>query len=173
MTDELRAQLFNASLINDVQDFCCGKEPWNDEVAQWIKNTSSDDCALEWIKKGTKVWLFRNSKKEIVGYGSLGTTTWKFTDKNPEQQAIAIIPYFGLKEEFKGQPANAPPDQRYASQIIRHLIATAVLQNHKIIGLSVDKRNARAIAFYKKMNFIIRSTDKSYHRMYRVISDLV
>ena len=43
MAYDLRVQPFSESLLADVRDFHCGDEPWQVEVARWIKDSSADD----------------------------------------------------------------------------------------------------------------------------------
>jgi hypothetical protein len=67
MSHELRAQPFSDALLDEVRDFHCGSEPWEVEVAEWIKNPALDDCAVNWMQRGTRVWLYRTENGEVIG----------------------------------------------------------------------------------------------------------
>mgnify|MGYP000988672704 CR=1 FL=1 len=154
MAHDLRVQPFSASLLADVCDFDCGKEPWQVEVAQWIKNRSSEaDCAVKWINRGTKVWLYRTNEGALVGYGSLGTSKWRLRQDAALRETVSIIPSFGVQGCFQGEPKDLPREERYAYQIMSDLISKSSGQNTRILGLFVDRRNARAITFYNRIGF--------------------
>lgn len=72
MGHDLRVQPFSSALLADVQGFDCGGDPWQVEVATWIKDTSTDECAVKWIERGTEVWLYRTADGSLVGYGGSG-----------------------------------------------------------------------------------------------------
>jgi ribosomal protein S18 acetylase RimI-like enzyme len=152
MAYDLRVQPFSVSLLSDVRDFHCGDEPWQVEVAQWIKDATLDDCAVIWMKRGTSVWLYRTHENALVGYGSLGKTNWRLRQGVP-RETVSIIPSLGVQTCFQGEPKNLPPEERYAYRIMGDLISKANCQNTRILGLFADKRNARAIGFYNRVGF--------------------
>ena len=152
MAHDLCVQPFSESLLADVRDFRCGDEAWQIEVARWIKDSSVDDCAVKWMQRGTRVWLYRTAEGELVGYGSLGTTKWRMRRDAP-RQPVSIIPAFAVQSRFQGEPKQFPPDERYSYRIMADLISKAASQGPMIIGLFVDKRNARAMAFYNRIGF--------------------
>ena len=124
MAYDLRAQPFSESLLADVRDFDCGDERWQVEVARWIKDASADDCAVTWMRRGTKVWLYRTDEGELVGYGSLGTTKWRVVRDAP-RQSVSIIPGIAVQRRFQGEPKQVPPDERFAYRIVADLISKA------------------------------------------------
>ena len=100
--------------------FSCGGEAWSRHVAQWIRGSD----VLDSMKKGTKVWLFENADSEIVGFGSLGRTRWRWPLPDGSDTSILLIPMLGLGTRFQGQPPD--PDWRFARQIMSHLLNKAL-----------------------------------------------
>jgi ribosomal protein S18 acetylase RimI-like enzyme len=148
--DTLQVVPFDASMSEAVANFNCGDEPWQSELATWIVND-----ALEAIKRGTKVWLYLDSAGEVVGYGSLGTTNWKYPDPDSKRTVVAIIPNVAIHRQFQGQPADAPREARYSSQILRHLIleAESLSGPPPALGLYVHPENKAAIKLYERFHF--------------------
>jgi ribosomal protein S18 acetylase RimI-like enzyme len=166
MAQDLRVQPFSAAHLADVQDFSCGDDRWQIEVAPWIK-CESEDNALRRIAQGTEVWLYRNADRDIVGYGSLGTTDWCWPPPTGPKERVSIIPYFGVQTRFQGEPADGPRDRRFAYLIIRDLVAKAVRHGTRVLGLFVDEDNRRAIKFYENVGFMrLTRGGKKYLRMY-------
>ena len=166
MAQDLLVQSFSAALLPDVQDFSCGNEPWQVEVAEWIKGESKDN-ALTRMAGGTEVWLYRNAGREVVGYGSLGKTEWRWPPPKGPWEVVSIVPYFGVQTRFQGEPKDAPRDARFAYQILRDLVAKAACQGTRILGLFVDEDNKRAINFYEHVGFMTLTVGgKKYLRMY-------
>lgn len=153
MPQELRVQPFSAPLLPEVQDFFCGDEPWQIEVAQWIKGESEDNAVAR-MTQGTEVWLYRNAQGEIVGYGSLGKTEWRWPPPGGPREAVSIIPYFGVQSRFQGEPKDAPRGQRFAFHIIGDLLARAARHGTRIVGLFVDEDNKRAVSFYEHVGIV-------------------
>ncbi|MGO8745394.1 MAG: GNAT family N-acetyltransferase [Thermoguttaceae bacterium] len=166
MAQGLRVQAFSASLLPDVQDFSCGDDPWQAEVAQWLKG-ESDDNALQRMAHGTEVWLYRNAQRDVVGYGSLGKTEWRWPPPNGPREIVSIIPYFGVQTRFQGEPRGGPRDERFGYQIMRDLLAKALRHGTRILGLFVDADNGRAVRFYEHVGFVtLPPAGKKYLRMY-------
>jgi GNAT superfamily N-acetyltransferase len=165
----------------EVQAFCCGHERWELEVAEWIKCRATDNSALEDIKNfGTEVWLHWTEQNELVGVSSLGESRWSWPPPKGTKTLINIIPCVGVAKAFQGEPKEVPPAERYAAQILDHLIyeATTKKHRHPLIGLMVDQANKRAIRFYEKAGFIHlvqphQSRGVVYQRMALDISALV
>src|SRR5262245_16522052 len=118
--DNLQVVPFDPSMSDAVADFNCGDEPWQRELATWIVNDSA--AAIE---RGTKVWLYINAAGDVVGYGSLGTTNWRYPEPDSKRTLVAIIPAVAIQRRLQGQPSDAPREARYSSQILRHLIQEA------------------------------------------------
>ena len=137
--------------------FSCGQEPWSRHVGEWIRGSDVFDS----IKRGTRVWVFETADKEVVGFGSLGTSRWKWPPPDGSSVPIVLIPMLGVAERFHGQPPD--PEWRYSRQIVGHLIAEA--QALAFVGgessspapqwlvLMVHRDNARAIQFYERCGF--------------------
>ena len=70
----------------EVQTFSCGGERWDVEVAEWIKSRSGPNSVLEDIERfGTEVWLYRTADGHLVGFSSLGQTTYIWPPKSKTQ----------------------------------------------------------------------------------------
>jgi ribosomal protein S18 acetylase RimI-like enzyme len=137
--------------------FSCGDEPWSRHVAEWILGSD----VLDSMKRGTSVWLFETQQGEVVGFASLGTSTWKWPPPDGLKTTVALIPMLGIDARFHGQPPD--PQWRYSRQIMSHVIAEAEQLAHDWQGeaamkpqwlvLMVHRDNARAIRFYEQCGF--------------------
>ena len=87
MSSALLPVIFAPELLAKVEDFDCGDEPHERELAEWIKTESVTALA-----RGTQVWLYATSEKEIVGFGSLGTSNWNATGLTHTVVDILAIP---------------------------------------------------------------------------------
>src|SRR5437588_494581 len=78
----LRAPIiFDSGHLSRVKDFECGTQPWEVEVSDWIKAPRGAGGALDDMANlGTRVWLYETEADELVGYGSLGETFWRWPD---------------------------------------------------------------------------------------------
>ena len=154
---ELRAGPFTEADQVRLVGFSCGEEPWSRHVAEWILGSDVFDS----MKRGTRVWLFETADGEVVGFGSLGTSKWRWPPPIGERATIALIPMLGIAEQFRGQPTD--PEWRYSRQILGHLIAEATrltraepeegAQVPQWFALLVHRDNARAIQFYQHCGF--------------------
>jgi hypothetical protein len=140
----------------EVQAFTCGQERWEREVEEWIRSPSGTNSALEDMKEyGTEVWLHWTEEGELVGVSSLGENRWSWPPPKGPKRLINIIPCVGVHKNFHGEPRDAPPEERFAAQILDHLIYEATTKSHRepIIGLMVDEKNGRAVRFHEKAGF--------------------
>ena len=137
--------------------FSCGVEAWSRAATEWIRGSD----VLDSLKRGTRVWLFENAGGEIVGFGSVGPTRWRWPPPDGAYTPILLIPMLGLDTRFQGQPPD--PDWRYARQIMSHLISVAMEMSQEAavhsgtpvdwLTLLVHRDNQRAIRFYQKCGF--------------------
>lgn len=120
-------------------------------MADWIR---ADDGALEHQARGGDVWLYATEAGEIVGFGALGVSHWRWPTNKDRPRRVSVIAALGVDMRFQGQPPG-PPEQRYAAQILRNLIAEAadVPAGERLVGLFVHPENARAIRFYERVGF--------------------
>jgi ribosomal protein S18 acetylase RimI-like enzyme len=149
--------------------FSCGEEIWSKHVTEWI--TGSD--VLDSMEKyGTRVWLFETKQGEIVGFGSVGATVWRWPPPDGVRTNIILIPMLGIDVRFHGQPPD--PNWRYSRQIMGHLIAEGTKLGREWpedkgekptwLVLMVRRDNARAIRCYESCGFelipnVIRRND--------------
>jgi len=152
-----------------VADFDCGDEPWEQEVANWIKGPRGSGSALDdMANNGTKVWLYETEADELVGFGSLGVTHWRWDNpKKGQWTPIYIIPFFGVRKTFWEQPPG-PKSERYSRRIFEDLLYKAINDpaQYRLLGLMVHQQSGRAIKFYReKFGFADYGTSKEYLRM--------
>lgn len=154
--------------------FSCGDEPWSKHVTEWILGSEVHDS----MKRGTRVWLFETAQSEVVGFGSVGTSVWRWPPPRGERTTIVLIPMLGVDARFRGQPPD--PQWRYSRQLMSHLIAEGQRMAREWSGdaeqkpnwlvLMVHQDNARAICFYEQCGFevipdVIRRND---HRVMKL-----
>jgi GNAT superfamily N-acetyltransferase len=150
MPDLLRFVTFTPELLDEVRDFEYGDEPYQKELAAWMVNDAQTA-----LQRGTKVWLYVNQAGEIVGYGSLGVTRWKYPDAAARKIEVVIVPAVALRKAFWGKP-EGPPEERYSSQIMRHLLDEALAWPGRLpaVGLFVHPDNQAAIKLYQRFGFV-------------------
>jgi ribosomal protein S18 acetylase RimI-like enzyme len=154
---QLHAAEFTEADQARLAGFSCGDEPWSAHVTEWIRGSD----VLDSMKRGTRVWLFETAAGEVVGFGSVGTSVWKWPPPDGARTTIVLIPMLGIDARFRGQPPDV--DWRYSHQIIGHLIAEGqqiVLKwpgdadsKPQWLVLMVRRDNARAIRFYEQCGF--------------------
>jgi len=149
MPDQLRFVVFTPDLLDEVRDFEYGDEPYQKELADWMRND-----AVAALQRGTKVWLYVNQAGDIVGYGSLGITRWKNPDPSSRKVEVVIVPAVALRKEFWGKP-QGPSEERYSSQIMVHLLDEARdwPGEPPAVGLFVHPNNQAAIKLYERFGF--------------------
>lgn len=160
-TPRLAKVQFTEQDFDAVQGFACGNEPWELYLAQWITNTAVQDerTIVDLLRDGTKVWLYYAGQGNLVGYGSLGVTRWKYPEPfGPTTATIGVIPAVAVSSAYQGQPLG-DWRQRYSTEILMDLITTAT-QNYSAgvfpdpaLGLFVDTRNVRAKTVYTRLGF--------------------
>src|SRR5262249_39102891 len=145
MADLLHSIDLTSEVLADVKSFDCGSEPYQTELADWLQKH-----ALAALARGTKVWLYANEADEGVGYGSLGQTRWKYPAADSPKTALIIVPAVAIQKVFWGKP-DGPPDERYSSQIMRHLLSEALAWPGSLpaMGLFVHPDNQAAIKLYE------------------------
>jgi len=154
---QLFAEQFTEADQTRLVGFSCGEEPWSRHVAQWIQGSD----VLDSMKRGTRVWLFESTQGEVVGFGSLGTSRWRWPPPNGESTTILLIPMLGIDVRFHGQPSD--PDWRFSHQLMSHLISEGQRTSREWHGdqgqkpdwlvLMVHRDNLRAIKFYENCGF--------------------
>ena len=137
--------------------FFCGDEAWSKHVREWILGSD----VLDSMKKGTRVWLFETLAGDVVGFGSVGTSVWRWPPLSGAKATIVLIPMLGLDVRFRGQPPD--PEWRYSRQIMGHLLAEGQRivrewsgdagEKPQWLVLMVHRDNSRAIHFYEQCGF--------------------
>jgi hypothetical protein len=160
---------FSEILLSEVANFYCGTESYETEVAEWIRAPRGAGGALDDMANNkTQVWLYRTAANELVGYGSLGQSAWRWD--NPRKGPwvpIYVIPFMGIRTPLKKQPPGRK-EERYSHRIFDDLIHKAMTHpdKHRLLGLCVHPKNDSAIAFYKRFNFAeYTPTKQGYLRM--------
>lgn len=136
---------------------------WEREVNVWLsQDPSTGDGALYRIRrKDCKVWFYFNKETQLVGYGSLGKSKWPDPGKDPPSRdlpavPISLIPSVGIQTPFQGRPAGAAYEDKYSTQILKHLVMEArrgLNSRQPYLGLYVHPENERAIRCYRKFGF--------------------
>jgi GNAT superfamily N-acetyltransferase len=155
MPTALRKIPFSAALLPAVQGFDCGDRPWEREVSAWIRNDGIDGVLVDMEQRGTDVWLYATDDGNLIGFGSLGASAWNYPKPSSERIILNLIPYLGIQRRFQGQPIGAPRSERYAAQILDHLIfeASSHIERAPILALKVHRDNVRAIRAYETAGF--------------------
>jgi ribosomal protein S18 acetylase RimI-like enzyme len=161
MTDhphQLYAVAFTEADQARLVGFSCGDEPWARHVTEWILGSDVLDSMQ---KHGTRVWLFETATGDIVGFGSVGTSVWRWPPPGGARTTLVMIPMLGIDARFRGQPSD--PLWRYSRQIMEHLLAEAqqialgwpgdAASKPQWLVLMVHRDNARAIQFYEQCGF--------------------
>jgi hypothetical protein len=178
--ERLTRHSFSAADLVDLQDFHCGDEPYEIEVADWLKGPDEPgrDCAVNSIKhpdKPSRVWLYKIDT-EIVGFGALAKSKWRWTGKNNDPSIpLSVIIWVAVQKKFWGKP-EGPKEERFSALILGDLIAEAQedAKTHPVVGLFVHKGNNRAIKFYKDAGFsdeLVQPINKEYYKMFIVLDD--
>jgi len=144
--------------LPEVQQFDCGAEIWEKEVSDWLKMPLGQDGAISSVRneeRPGRVWLYRNADGQLVGYGALGYTEWRWTRNKDPFLPLTVIIWCAIQKEFWGKP-DGPKDERFSHQIMDNLITEAIddVETHPILGLAVHPENTRAIKFYKEYEFL-------------------
>lgn len=173
---------FTENDLHRVQDFRCGDLPYQKEVSDWIKApaTAPDSALADMRDRGTAVWLYEADDGAVIGFGSLGLTSW--TIPNPEtgkkeRTPIQIIPNFAIDSRYKRKPDGVPEEQWYSRLVFADLLTAAyeraVSQGFPYwLGLLVFADNARAIELYRGFGFQeVGRTRQNYVRMLTDLSD--
>ena len=110
--------------------------------------------------RGCEVWLYATASGGVVGFGSLGRSNWKWPDAQSPRRPISVIPMFGVRTQFRANHLG-PPEQRFATQILRDLIAEAAscTDRDPLLGLYVHQDNQKAIRFYRRNGFLTFHTE--------------
>jgi hypothetical protein len=149
MADPLQVIPFAPDMLDQVRDFHYGDEPYQRDLADWMSNDAIRSLGL-----GTKIWLYINAVPDIVGYGSLGVTRWRFPEPTSAKTELVIIPAVALRSCYWGQPSG-PPEDRYSSQIMCQLLDEAHAWPGRLpgVGLFVHPDNRAAIKLYERFGF--------------------
>jgi GNAT superfamily N-acetyltransferase len=181
MAETLTRHVFTKANLPDVQDFYCGDEPYEMEVANWLKGSDEDgvDSALNSInhpERPSQVWLYKLGEK-LVGFGSLAKTDWRWPGTNNDPKLpLSIIIWIGVQKDYWGQPPG-PKEEWFSTQILDDLVAEAQqhAKTHPVLGLFVHKDNTRAIRFYKESGFsdqlVQRVAKTGLYKMFIVLDD--
>ncbi len=120
---------FSRDQLPLVAGFNCGTEFWEREVAEWIAGDITSDSALRALARGEadEVWLYKHPEQgRIVGFGSLGPTSWEWPTPADGLVPITLIPALGMHVDFHGHPPDVAKNDRFSRQIMSHLLFEAL-----------------------------------------------
>lgn len=147
---ELQRIDFGTPELQRVQSFACGSEVWSKFAEDWIKNAPPFPSALTSIQeRQTLVWLYLLNDA-LVGFASLGPTTWNRVPPDGRRRELWYIPQMAVCSDFHGQPANG---DTFASQILNDVLAEAQSRDIRPVALLVDSENVKAQRFYQRHQF--------------------
>ena len=148
----LKSDLFDASKLPLPASFDCGGCDFGKIATAWIKCVDPTDSAIaDMAARQTAVFLYFEDDGTIVGFGSVGLTT--YTVKHVKH-TWSIIPHLGIDARFRKKPDNIPWQERYASQIVYDLIETCREEHGTdTLTLKVHQANLGAISLYEKHGF--------------------
>ena len=144
-----------------VQQFHCGDKPWHEALNLWI---STNDVFDDIDKFGTAVWIYRRGNK-VVGYGSVGKTWRPYPPGQKQFLWVALIPMVAVQTDFQGRPRKAARDEKYAGQIMNHLIFEAKKLGLPDLALYVHAKNEQAKKFYRKFGFTYQGLARDGHEI--------
>lgn len=150
MPTVLSATELTADLLSVVRGLDYGSEPYQAELGTWL-----DTDAEFAMSRGTRVWAYATPAGEIVGYSSLGTSRWTYPDAKSKKETVVIIPAVALRREYWGEPKADDKRNRFASQIMSHLLTNAERWPGEppAVGLYVHPANNAAIKLYHRFGF--------------------
>ena len=150
MTSVLIATELSVDMLSLFRGFDFGDESYHRELGTWLE--SEAEIAMS---HGTRLWAYATRDGDLVGYSSLGATRWNYPAPSSKKEVIVIIPAVAMRREFWGRPREANRNERYSSQIMRHLLIQAECwpNQPKAIGLYVHPENLSAINLYERFEF--------------------
>jgi len=144
----LQARIYTEAMAPRVAGFVCGTRRFEKAMADWI---TRPDLLNYIAQRGNTVWLYFTPEDDLVGFGSLGASTWGPLDG--PRFSLTIIPALAIRSEYQGKPDDVEERDKFSHQIMRDLIGRAKPLGRPILGLFVHPRNTRAIRLYVKFGF--------------------
>lgn len=163
----LTSELFDASKLPLLSNFDCGDCDHGKIATAWIKCVDPADSALsDMAKRQTEVFLYFEDDGTVVGFGSVGKTTY---NKKRVRHTWSIIPHLGIDVRFRRKPDGVAKRDRYASQILDDLIEICRDEHGTdTLTLKVEHTNVGAIRLYEFHGFTVLSDkldSNGYRRM--------
>jgi ribosomal protein S18 acetylase RimI-like enzyme len=159
MSHELVRDDFTEADWDEVQDFRCGELYYQKEVSDWLKGTAEPavESALNAIHHPThpsRVWLYRDQDENMVGFGALARSEWRWTRGKDPWIPVTVITWCAIHSDFQGDNYE-PKHMRYSNQIMDDLIGEASedAERYPVLGLFVQEENVGAIKLYRRFKF--------------------
>jgi ribosomal protein S18 acetylase RimI-like enzyme len=147
------------------QGFSCGKDPWQVDLEDFLKNDALDQQALLL----SKTYVFYSMNRDPVGFVALSTDAIEMDDK-------AVTPYKKVATLLIGRLAVDVSCQRqgYGRTIMAWVRseATGMRPGCRFLTVSVEKENASAISFYQSQHFVPAPVESQDPRLLHYIHDL-
>jgi ribosomal protein S18 acetylase RimI-like enzyme len=138
-------------LASEFASFFCGDAPWCLEAIEWITGPAAQKSIL----RGTQVFAYRAADSgRLVGFGSVGTTTWRMPIPDGRPMRLAILPMLAVDQSFHGEPKQfGSCTQRFGGQIVTDLVDRARGLGLPLVVLFVHEDNHKAQSLYRKLGF--------------------
>ena len=142
------------STVGQLAGISCGDTPAGRDASDWISDLGWPTVTTE-LRRGTRVWAYRNAAGAWVGFSSMRIDWWML-DRPPQRLAVHYLPMLAIFGEHQGRPELTAGTPRYCYQVLAHLRAEAIagLAATPLVGLSVRSDNAEAIHVYERVGFV-------------------
>lgn len=102
----------------------------------------------------TTYQFFTEENGSVVGYAAAATKSAPFPEDGSESRAKVLVVFvFGVVSVYQGQRNPRALDESFATSMMKILEVLAQDSDCRALQLWVREDNARAIAFYKKLDF--------------------
>jgi hypothetical protein len=154
-------------MLGQLAGVACGDGPSGRDATatDWINEMGWPHAGVE-LRRGTRVWAYRNVAGQTVGFASLRVDWWMLG--RPRQRvAVNYIPMLAVFAAHQERPDPSSGTPKYCYQMLGHLFAEAAASpvGSPLVGLSVRSDNAEAIHVYERVGFTFIPQPGGLNRM--------